>query len=92
MLLARAMVRRSDVVEHLGAGEFGVVANTSPEGAGVLAQSLQKHLEALDFAAGERVLGLQLRYALSSLRDGKRAEDLLHEARAMLSTDAGPAH
>lgn len=92
VLFARAMVRKSDIVEPLGAGEFGVVANTGREGAGILAQSLQKHLEAMDFAVGERVVGLGVRYALSSLRDGKRAEDLLNEARALLSGEPGPAH
>lgn len=84
MLVSRAVMRRSDVIGPLGTDEFGVVANATREGASILAASLQEHLEALEFALGGRPLELGLSWALACLSEGKRAEDLLAEARAML--------
>jgi len=84
VLMARAMVRDSDIVASLGYGHFGVVANATNDGAGTLAESLARELEAFEFTCGDRPLSVQVRYGLSCLSDGKTPESLLDEARAGL--------
>ena len=83
----RAVVRKSDVVESLGAGRFGVVANAPCEGANALGESLVRLLSAFEFCGADGPLTLQVRYAHSSLGGTKTAEDLLREARAGLEAD-----
>jgi len=85
--LTRAVVRGSDIVGLLGRGEFAVVANTTPEGAGTLAEHVVRHLQAFEFTCADGPAPVRLRYALSQLSDCKTADDLLAEARAAL----GPA-
>ena len=88
--LTRGVVRRSDVVGLLGSGEFGVVANATLEGAGVLAELLVRQLQAFGFTCADGPVPVQMRYALSCLSDRKTADDLLAEARAALQPSASP--
>jgi GGDEF domain-containing protein len=84
VLLARSMVRHSDVVASLGYGHFGVVANATEDGAGTLADSVTRELQAFEFTCADSQLRIQVRYGLSCLRDGKTPRDLFDEARAAL--------
>lgn len=83
-LLARRIVRQSDVVGVMGLGCFGVVANASGEGARTLADSVAAELAALDFLLeGERV-PIEVHYGLSCLAGPMTAREMLEEARAAL--------
>ncbi len=89
VVLTRAVVRKSDVVGPLGCGEFGVVANATPEGARRLGESLVRQLQAFEFTCGGRPVTLRVRYAASSLSEPKTADDLVNEARATLQAEPG---
>ena len=90
-VLARRIVRRSDVVGELGPGCFGVVANTSGEGARTLAESVAAALEALDFVHEGQPVAIDVSYGVSSLDEAKTAREMLEEARAALELRV-PAH
>ncbi len=81
-LLARAVVRRDDVVGLLGAGAFAVVANATPEGAGTLAAHLARHIEAVEFTGAAGPVPVELRYTLACLSGSGTADDLLKQAGA----------
>ncbi|MBM4032584.1 MAG: diguanylate cyclase [Planctomycetes bacterium] len=87
MLLARCVVRRSDVVGPLGSGRFGVVANATPEGADALARCLVSQLQGFEFTAADRPVPMGLRFALSCHGAAKTAGDLLAEAHAALGQE-----
>jgi len=83
-VLARGMVRESDVVASLSGRRFGVVANTGGEDARSLAETVARQLEGFSFLCAGRPLGIEVRYGVSSLDEGKRPGDLLEEARTAL--------
>jgi len=83
-LLARGIVRRSDVVGLLGCGQFGVVANAPSEGASALGEMLVRQLSAFLFRCTSGPVTLRLRCGHSSLGEARTAEDLLRAARAAL--------
>jgi len=83
-LLTRHLVRGSDVVALLGYGRFGVLANTTQDGALALAEALSRELLSFEFTHQGRHLDLELSYGASQLDDGKTPLGLLEEARAAL--------
>jgi len=87
-LLARAMVRESDVVAPLDGQHFGVVANTTREGAAHLAEAVAHELEAFEFTCGGRRVGIEVTYGLSSLDGPKTPQTILEEARAAVALGA----
>ena len=84
VLLARRIVRNSDVVGVLGPGCFGVVANASGEGARTLAKSVATELRALDFVHEGTALSVEVRYGIACYHDAKTPREMLEEARAAL--------
>ncbi|HPD14310.1 MAG TPA: hypothetical protein PLE19_05140 [Planctomycetota bacterium] len=82
--LTRAVVRRSDVVGPLDGSRFGVVANTTAEGAGCMAAALARHLEAFEFGGPGGPVTLEVSYSLCSLDGAKTADGLFDEAHAGL--------
>ncbi len=91
VLLTRAVVRKSDVVGWLGSGEFGVVANATPDGAKRLGESLMRQLQAFEFISAGHPVTLRVCYAASSLGEPKTADDLVNEARATLQATVSGA-
>jgi GGDEF domain-containing protein len=87
-LLARLMVRDSDIVGALGSGCFGVLANASDEGARTLADALAADVRGFDFVQTGRHLDCDVAYGIACLGDGMTAPRLLEDARAAL--DAFP--
>ena len=83
-LLARRILRQSDVVGWLGPSSFGVVANASGEGARVLAESVASELEALDLRHGGEPVPVEVCFGVSCLEEAKSAREMLEEARAAL--------
>jgi PleD family two-component response regulator len=83
-VLARHMVRDSDIVAALGSGCFGILANTTVDGARELAESLARGLRGFDFVHTGRHLDLDVRYGIANLASGKTPFGLLEEARAAL--------
>ena len=81
-LLARAVVRRDDVVGLLGAGAFAIVANATRKGAGTLAEHLGRHIAAFEFTGHDGPVPVELRWALACLSDSETASGLLAKARA----------
>jgi PleD family two-component response regulator len=90
-VLARHMVRDSDVVADLGCGHFGVVANATGEGARTLAGLLARELCAFDYTDHGRRVEIVLASGVASLENGKTPRDLLEEARAALEPDGSRA-
>jgi len=85
-LLARAVVRRDDVVGLLGAGAFAVVANATREGASALAAHLARQIKAVEFAGADGPVPVELRYTLACLSENVTADDLLKQARVARAT------
>jgi len=85
-LLARHMVRDSDIVAALGSGCFGILANTTDEGARKLAEALAGELAGFDFVQTGRHLDLDVAYGIACLANGKTPQGLFEEARAALES------
>jgi PleD family two-component response regulator len=83
-VLARCLVRHSDIVASLGCGRFGVVANTTHDGARILADALARDLEDFEFLQQGERLAFELTYGISCLGNGKTPLSLLEEARQAL--------
>jgi len=90
-LLARRIVRHSDVVAWLGPSSFGVVANASGEGARVLAESVASGLEALDLLHDGEPVPVEVCFGMSCLEEAKSAREMLEEARAALQLHVSAA-
>lgn len=91
-ILARRIVRGSDVVATVGSGHFGIVANTSQEGAHVMAQCITRELESLEFTLEGREVRLEVGYGISAYGCGKTPRTLLEEARAALDIGNAAHH
>ena len=87
-VLARRVVRVSDVVAPFGQGQFAVVANTASEGAGVLASSVVAEVQALEFVQEGRHVRVSVTYGTACLSGEQRPHELLEEARAALELQA----
>ncbi|MFW6107259.1 MAG: GGDEF domain-containing protein [bacterium] len=83
-LLARLMVRDDDVVAELGCGHFGIVANSTGDGARILAEVLIRELQAFEFTDRGQQVALEVAFGVSEHEDGKSPAVLLEEARAAL--------
>lgn len=83
-LLARRMVRDSDVVAALGSGCFGVLANTTDEGARKLADALAGVLRGFDFVQSGEHVDVDLAVGIACLGKGMAPAGLFEEARVAL--------
>jgi GGDEF domain-containing protein len=83
-LLARHVLRDSDVVAELGSGHFGIVANATEDGARSLADMLIEQLRGFDFTLEGDRLEVSLAFGISMYDEEKTAHGLLEEARAAL--------
>jgi GGDEF domain-containing protein len=83
-LLARRIVRGSDVVGLLSDCSFGIVANAAGDGAQALAQSLATELGGLAFQHEGEHIPVEVCYGVACLDGPKTARELLEEARAAL--------
>lgn len=83
-LLARRIVRQSDVVGVLGPGCFGVVANASGDGAEAVARSVAAELDGLSYLHEGREVGVEVSCGAADLDGPKTAREMLEEARAAL--------
>jgi len=83
-VLARRMVRDSDIVGALGSGCFGVLANTTDEGAHKLAGALATELRDFDFVQMGCHVEVDLAYGIACLGDDMTPQRLLEDARSAL--------
>jgi len=84
LVLARRVVRVSDVVGECGDGRFAVVANSDAEGAAVLASSVAGEIQSLEFVGQGGHVRVQVCHGAACYDGEKTAQILFDEASAAL--------